>query len=91
MGPCGQGAPIQTKGPHGQGAHTYKGPIQTKDPYRGCVIPTHKGPFAHNLRPLETIRGPYRQGTDLKEKSNILIQKMRHRVYIKNELYIVIG
>ena len=36
-------APMQTRGPHCQKAHTYEGPIQIKDPYRRCVIPTHKG------------------------------------------------
>ena len=38
-----------------QGAHTDKGPLQTKNPYRRCVIPTDKGP-------LQTIYGPFRQG-----------------------------
>ena len=46
--------PLQIKGPY-----TYKGPTakdyETKDPYRRCVIPTHKGPFTDNLRPLEKM------------------------------------
>ena len=62
-GPCSM---IQTKGPLQKGAPTDKEPIyrqgvstdkkliQTKDPYRRCVIPTDKGP-------LHTIWGPYEQ------------------------------
>ena len=52
--------PYTDKGSHGQGAHTDKGPLQTKDPYRRCVIPTDKGHLERiNLGPLCTIKGPY--------------------------------
>ena len=63
-----QGAPtdkgaLQTKSPYRQGALTDKELMQTrgliwqtKDQYRRYVIPTNKGP-------LQTIWGPYRQGT----------------------------
>ena len=61
-GPKDKG-PLYRQGAYGQGAHTYKGPMKTKDPYRRCVILTHKldkGPFTDNLRPIQTI-GPYIQ------------------------------
>ena len=73
--------PMQTRGSYrqgplqikGQGAHTYKGPLQTNDPYRRCVIPTNKGPLQTNWSPYRQLRalidnqgplltrGPYRR------------------------------
>ena len=68
-GPDSQGAPAakgplyKERSPHAQRAHTYKGPIPSKYPYRRYVIPIRlKVPYRDNLRPLETIRVPYRQG-----------------------------
>ena len=55
---------ITERGPQEQGSPTDKGPLQTNYSYRRCAIPTDK-------RPLQIIRGPYRQLRALIDKGSL--------------------